>query len=82
MFFTICHCFIIECKVLSLLVNLRNLNLQGNPVCEKENLVKKVSFYWRTIFFFCLMVTSNFLNNNSQTDASPGQKSSTEFADL
>ncbi|KAL0437048.1 UNVERIFIED_CONTAM: hypothetical protein Sradi_0412700 [Sesamum radiatum] len=29
-------------KVLSSLVNLRNLNLQGNPIAEKENLLKKV----------------------------------------
>ncbi|KAI3461271.1 hypothetical protein Pfo_017934 [Paulownia fortunei] len=29
-------------KVLSSLINLRNLNLQGNPVAEKENLLKKV----------------------------------------
>ncbi|KAL7127089.1 hypothetical protein ABFS83_14G231400 [Erythranthe nasuta] len=29
-------------KVLSSLVNLRNLNLQGNPVSEKENLQKRV----------------------------------------
>ncbi|KAK6144193.1 hypothetical protein DH2020_021013 [Rehmannia glutinosa] len=30
-------------KVLSSLVNLRNLNLQGNPIAEKEKLQKKVS---------------------------------------
>lgn len=29
-------------KVLSSLVDLRNLNLQGNPLAEKENLLKKV----------------------------------------
>ncbi|KAL6527941.1 hypothetical protein OROMI_029752 [Orobanche minor] len=29
-------------KVLSSLVNLRNLNLQGNPIAEKENLLNKV----------------------------------------
>lgn len=29
--------------MLSSLVNLRNLNLQGNPIAEKENLLKKVS---------------------------------------
>ncbi|KAL8479972.1 hypothetical protein ACS0TY_026784 [Phlomoides rotata] len=31
-----------DLKVLSSLVNLRNLNLQGNPITEKENLLKKV----------------------------------------
>ncbi|CAI9781418.1 unnamed protein product [Fraxinus pennsylvanica] len=31
-----------DLKVLSSLVNLKNLNLQGNPVSEQENLVKKV----------------------------------------
>ncbi|KAL2511071.1 Leucine-rich repeat (LRR) family protein [Abeliophyllum distichum] len=31
-----------DLKVLSSLVDLKNLNLQGNPVAEKENLVKKV----------------------------------------
>ncbi|CAA0841319.1 Leucine-rich repeat (LRR) family protein [Striga hermonthica] len=29
-------------KVLQSLVNLRNLNLQGNPIAEKDNLLKKV----------------------------------------
>ncbi|KAL1558245.1 protein phosphatase 1 regulatory subunit 7 [Salvia divinorum] len=32
----------VNLKVLSSLVNLTNLNLQGNPLAEKENLLKKV----------------------------------------
>ncbi|PHT35267.1 hypothetical protein CQW23_27067 [Capsicum baccatum] len=31
-----------DLKVLSSLVNLKNLNLQGNPIAEKEDLVKKI----------------------------------------
>lgn len=31
-----------DLKVLSSLVNLRNLNLQGNPIAEKEKLAKKI----------------------------------------
>lgn len=32
-------------QALSSLVNLRNLNLQGNPIADKENLLKKVSLF-------------------------------------
>ncbi|KAG4132181.1 hypothetical protein ERO13_D08G017000v2 [Gossypium hirsutum] len=35
-----------ELKALDSLVHLKNLNLQGNPIAEKDKLAKKLSMFW------------------------------------
>ena len=45
-----CHNYLFGCQVLSELRYLRNLNLQGNPISEKDSLVKKVIFPDKLIF--------------------------------
>jgi len=54
-----CNSHLFRCQVLSELRYLRNLNLQGNPVSEKDSLVKKVIPLTNLIFLYVLQFCSN-----------------------
>ncbi|CAI9105690.1 OLC1v1004673C1 [Oldenlandia corymbosa var. corymbosa] len=71
-----------DVKVLSSLVNLRNLNLMGNPIAEKDSLVKKIKNLLPKLKIFNGRPTDKFTRKDDQraeksitgTDGSLDQK--------
>ncbi|KAE8037396.1 hypothetical protein FH972_009985 [Carpinus fangiana] len=55
-----------DLKVLTSLVNLKNLNLQGNPAAEKDTLAKKIKNVLPNLLIFNAKPTDKYTKKNSE----------------
>ncbi|KAF3948730.1 hypothetical protein CMV_025304 [Castanea mollissima] len=57
-----------DLEVLASLVNLKNLNLQGNPVAEKDKLAKKIKEVLPNLKIFNTKLADKYTNNSDGVD--------------